>query len=119
MAKKLFVGNLAWSVTDESLANFFGQVGKVVSARVVRDKYSDRSKGFGFVEMSTDAEAEEAKTKLNKKELEGRPVNVSDAREQPAVPATSPVPAVQEETEPQSPKTEEVEIREPEVPQSE
>lgn len=80
MAAKLFVGSLAWATTDESLAAFFSQVGTVVSAQVVKDRYSGRSKGFGFVEMSSPEEAERAKTELNGKELDGRPINVSEAR---------------------------------------
>lgn len=79
---KLFVGNLAWATNDDSLRNFFSQVGTVVSAQVIVDKFSGRSKGFGFVEMSSDEEAEKAKAELNGKELDGRAVNVSEARPQ-------------------------------------
>ncbi len=80
MANKLFVGSLAWSATDDDLANFFGSAGTVVSAKVIMDRDTNRSKGFGFVEMSTDDEAKAAIDKLNGKELNGRPVAVSEAR---------------------------------------
>ena len=82
MATKLFVGGLAWATNDDSLKNFFSTVGTVVSATVIMDKYTGKSKGFGFVEMSTEAEAETAKTKLNGGELDGRAISVSDARPQ-------------------------------------
>lgn len=81
MATKLFVGGLAWATRDDSLKNFFSQAGTVVSAQVIMDKYSGKSKGFGFVEMSNEKEAEEAK-KLNGQALDGRTVSVSDARPQ-------------------------------------
>lgn len=80
MANKLFVGSLAWTATDDDLANFFGEAGTVVSAKVIVDRDTNRSKGFGFVEMSTDEEAKAAVDKLNGKELNGRPVAVSEAR---------------------------------------
>jgi RNA recognition motif-containing protein len=79
---KLFVGNLAWATTDESLGNFFASCGTVVSAQVIKDKFSGRSKGFGFVEMSSAEEAEKAKAELNGKDLDGRAINVSEARPQ-------------------------------------
>jgi len=80
MANKLFVGSLAFSATDDDLAQFFAQAGNVVSAKVITDRDSGRSKGFGFVEMSTDEEAKTAIDTLNGKELGGRAVNVSEAR---------------------------------------
>ncbi|MCL4357358.1 RNA-binding protein [Patescibacteria group bacterium] len=82
MANKLFVGSLAWSATDDDLANFFSGVGTVVSAKVIVDRDTNRSKGFGFVEMSNDEEAKAAIDKLNGQELNGRPVSVSEARPQ-------------------------------------
>ena len=60
MAKKLFVGGLSWNTTDDQLKEFFSEAGEVVSANVITDKYSGRSKGFGFVEMSSEKEAKEA-----------------------------------------------------------
>lgn len=82
MASKLFVGGLAWATRDDSLKNFFSTVGTVVSAQVIIDKYTGKSKGFGFVEMSTEKEAEEAITKLNGQALDGRNIAVSEARPQ-------------------------------------
>ncbi len=82
MANKLFVGSLAWSATDDDLAKFFSSVGTVVSAKVIVDRDTNRSKGFGFVEMSSDAEAQAAIDKLNGQDLSGRPVAVSEARPQ-------------------------------------
>jgi RNA recognition motif-containing protein len=80
MATKLFVGSLAFSATDDDLAQFFASAGTVVSAKVVIDRDTNRSKGFGFVEMSTDDEAKAAIQQLDGKELNGRAVNVSEAR---------------------------------------
>ena len=81
MATKLYVGSLAYSVKDEELEEFFASVGSVVSAVVIKDKFSGQSKGFGFVEMSSEKEAKEAIKELNEKELGGRPIRVSEARE--------------------------------------
>ncbi len=81
MGTKLFVGGLSWDTTDDSLKNFFASAGNVVSANVIVDKMSGRSKGFGFVEMSTEAEATEAMNK-NGQELDGRTIAVSEARPQ-------------------------------------
>jgi RNA recognition motif-containing protein len=80
MVKKLHVGNLAYSVSDDSLKDAFSQFGTVQSATVVKDKISGRSKGFGFVEMSTEAEAADAIAKMNKFELDGRTMFVSESR---------------------------------------
>jgi cold-inducible RNA-binding protein len=80
MATKLFVGSLAWAVDDDKLKDFFSAAGTVVSANVIKDRDSGRSKGFGFVEMSSDEEAKAAVDQLNGKDLEGRAVNVSEAR---------------------------------------
>lgn len=82
MAKKLFVGGLSWDTTDATLRDLFAQAGTVVSANVITDKFTGKSRGFGFVEMATDAEAEEAKQKLNGQQLDGRAITVNDARPQ-------------------------------------
>ena len=82
MANKLFVGSLAWTATDDDLAQFFAEAGTVVSAKVIVDRDTNRSKGFGFVEMSSDEEAKKAIDTLNGKDLGGRPVAVSEARPQ-------------------------------------
>lgn len=78
--KKLFVGSLPWSVNDDQLKEIFSQAGNVVSAQVVKDRDTGRSKGFGFVEMSTDEEAAAAVEKLNNSDVDGRNIFVSIAR---------------------------------------
>lgn len=80
MGKKLYVGNLPFSATDQLLADTFSQCGKVESAKIIMDRDSGRSKGFGFVEMTTDAEAADAITKFNGAEYEGRTIVVNEAR---------------------------------------
>lgn len=80
MATKLFVGSLSWNVNDSQLKDFFAAAGNVVSATVIMDRETNRSKGFGFVEMSSDDEAKAAIDQLNGKELDGRAVTVSEAR---------------------------------------
>lgn len=82
MANKLFVGNLAYSVTEEELTNEFSAFGEVTSAKLITDRDSGRSKGFAFVEMSTDEEAAEAIKQMNGKEISGRAVVVSEAKPQ-------------------------------------
>jgi len=83
MATKLFVGGLAWATTDDGLKSFFSQAGQVVSATVITDRFSGRSKGFGFVEMTTDEEATEAIKKFNGAELDGRKIIVNEAKPKP------------------------------------
>lgn len=80
MATNLFVGSLSWGVTDDQLSEFFSSVGTVVSAKVIVDRETNRSKGFGFVEMSNDDEAKAAVEKLNNAELDGRAITVNEAR---------------------------------------
>lgn len=80
MATKLFVGSLSYGVDSQQLNDFFSTVGTVVTADVISDRNSGQSKGFGFVEMSTDEEAKEAVKQLNNKELDGRSIIVSEAR---------------------------------------
>lgn len=80
MSKKLYVGNLPYSYTNESLSQLFSEAGTVVSAEIIIDRYSGRSRGFGFVEMSTDEEAKKAIETMNKKEVEGRAITVNEAR---------------------------------------
>lgn len=80
MATKLFVGSLAWATNDDSLKDFFSAAGTVVSASVIIDRDTNRSKGFGFVEMSSDEEAKAAVDQLNGKDLDGRAIVVSEAR---------------------------------------
>lgn len=80
MASKLFVGSLSWNTTDDQLKDFFATAGTVVSATVIVDRETNRSKGFGFVEMSSDEEAKAAIDQLNNKELDGRTIVVNEAR---------------------------------------
>ncbi len=80
MGNKLYVGNLAYSVRDDALQESFGQFGTVVSAKVMMDRETGRSKGFGFVEMGSDAEAQAAINGMNGQPLEGRPLVVNEAR---------------------------------------
>ena len=82
MGKKLFVGNLSWDVRDEQLKEAFSAVGTVEEAVVIMDRMKNRSKGFGFVTMSTEEEAQKAMEALNGQEIDGRAVNVSLAREE-------------------------------------
>ena len=78
--KKLFVGSLPWGVDDAQLAQIFSQAGTVVSAQVVKDRETGRSRGFGFVEMSSDEEAQAAVANLNGTEVDGRKIVVNIAR---------------------------------------
>jgi RNA recognition motif-containing protein len=80
MSKKLYVGNLPYSTNDEELKEHFTEMGEVEDAKVIMDKMSGRSRGFGFVTMTNDEEAETAIEKRNGVELEGRPLVVNEAR---------------------------------------
>ena len=80
MGNKLYVGNLAYSVRDDSLQQAFGEFGAVTSAKVMMDRDTGRSKGFGFVEMGSDAEAQAAINGMNGQALEGRAIVVNEAR---------------------------------------
>ena len=80
MGKKIYIGNLSYGMNDESLANLFTSFGSVTSARIVTDRESGRSKGFGFVEMDDEGAANTAIEKLNGTEQMGRTINVSEAK---------------------------------------
>jgi cold-inducible RNA-binding protein len=80
MNNKIYVGNLGFSTTNETLSDTFAQYGTVQSARIVTDRDTNRSKGFGFVEMGTSQEAQSAITSLHGSDLEGRQLNVSEAK---------------------------------------
>ena len=82
MSKKLYVGNLPYSANDQSLMEAFSECGSVHSAKVITDRETGRSKGFGFVEMSTATEASSAISRFNGSEWEGRAMNVSEAKPQ-------------------------------------
>jgi|SRR6185369_2208015 RNA recognition motif-containing protein len=80
MGNKLYVGNLPFSATDDTLRDLFSQAGQVESARIITDRDTGRSKGFGFVEMSSDQEASEAIKRFNGQDMEGRSLTVNEAR---------------------------------------
>ena len=80
MGKKLYVGNLPYSITEASINEMFSQIGAVDSVRLITDRNSGRSKGFGFVEMVNDEDATRAISELNGKEVDGRALTVNEAR---------------------------------------
>lgn len=84
MGKKLYIGNLPFSATDQILTDTFSQCGKVESAKIIIDRDTGRSKGFGFVEMSTEAEAADVISKFNGADYDGRAMTVNEAK--PMVP---------------------------------
>src|SRR4029453_19444907 len=84
MGRKLFVGNLAFSTTSSDLESLFATVGTVESASVVNDRDTGRSRGFGFVEMSSQSEAARAVSELNGRDMGGRQISVAEAREREA-----------------------------------
>ena len=81
---KLYVGNLSWSIDDNALKELFASYGDVEEAVLIKDKFSGRSKGFGFVTFTDDAAAQKAIEEMNEKDIEGRPLTVSEAK--PMVP---------------------------------
>ncbi len=80
MAKNIYVGNLPWATTPDDLLALFGKYGKVVNTQVITDRDTGRSRGFGFVEMENDAEAQQAIEALNGFEQENRPLTVNEAK---------------------------------------
>lgn len=82
MTKKLYVGNLGYSVTTSMLEELFASVGEVTSVNVITDRMTGRSRGFAFVEMAESADAQKAITELNGRDLEGRAIKVAEARPQ-------------------------------------
>jgi len=80
MGKKLYVGNLAYSTTEDDLRDTFAKIGEVASAKLIIDPTNGRSKGFGFVEMATDDDAQKAISQLNGTDLHGRTITVNEAR---------------------------------------
>ena len=83
MAKNIYVGNLVWDATADDLLELFEKHGKVTRAQVITDRETGRSRGFGFVEMANDSEADQAITALNGYNMEGRALNVNEARPKP------------------------------------
>ena len=82
MAKKLYVGNLSYNMTEDDLRETFGKLGEVLSAKIIMDNETGRSKGFGFVEMATDEDGDKAITSLHGTSLLDRTITVSEARPQ-------------------------------------
>ncbi len=123
MATRLFVGNLPYSVTDQTLGEKFASAGTVVSANVITDRMSGRSKGFGFVEMGSDEEAKKAIETLNGADMEGRPLVVNEARPRPEgaggeAPAASSAPAEEAAPEAGAEEAPAETPAEPEVPET-
>ena len=82
MAKRLFVGNLSFKTTQEELEALFAEVGAVTSVTIIMDRFSGRSRGFGFVEMESEEEAQSAIERFNEYEFQGRPLTVNEAKPQ-------------------------------------
>ena len=80
MTKKLYVGNLPYTVNEDNLRELFGQVGEITSVSLITDRYTGQSKGFSFVEMSTEEEAQEAIKRFNGYSMDNRSLTVSEAR---------------------------------------
>lgn len=87
MAKKLFVGGLPWAIDDQGLANEFAKFGQVKEAKVINDRETGRSRGFGFVTFDNDAEADEAIKVMDQSLLGGRTINVNEAKERESRPS--------------------------------
>lgn len=83
MSKKLFIGGLAWATKDDSLFTAFSEFGEVTEAKVILERDTGRSRGFGFVTMADDAAADEAIANMDGKELDGRAIKVSEAQDRP------------------------------------
>ena len=111
MAKKLFVGNLSFDLSQDQFKDIFAAYGAVISANIVMDKFSGRSKGFGFVEFENDADAMKAMAELNDSEQAGRNIAVKEAitrTEEPAAEqAVAEEPVAEEPVKPEQPGTEE------------
>jgi cold-inducible RNA-binding protein len=80
MGRRLYVGNLAWTVTDQDLHDAFSEAGQVDSSQVIMDRATNRSRGFGFVEMANDEAADAAVKTLNGRDIKGRPIRVNEAQ---------------------------------------
>lgn len=83
MAQKIYVGNMSYGTTEDTLSQIFSEYGEVLSVAIIKDRYTDQSKGFGFVEMADEAAAEQAIQTLNGSELDGRRVRVNPAEDKP------------------------------------
>ncbi len=83
MAKKIYVGNMNYNTSEDTLRQLFAQYGEVVPVNVITDRYTGRAKGFGFVEMASEDAARSAMTALNGKEVDGRQLKVNEANDKP------------------------------------
>jgi RNA recognition motif-containing protein len=83
MAKKIYVGNMSYNTSEDTLRQLFAQYGEVASVNVITDRYTGRAKGFGFVEMATDDAARAAMAALNGREVDGRQLKVNEANDKP------------------------------------
>ena len=83
MSKKIYVGNLNYATTEDTLKNSFASFGEVASAVIIKDRFTDQSKGFGFIEMTDEGAADTAIAEMNGKEIDGRRVRVNIAEERP------------------------------------
>ena len=90
MGRKLYVGNLSFSATEDELRQYFAQAGTPETVSIVKDRATGRSRGFGFVEMSSDTEAQEAISQLDGKDFKGRPLKIDEARSKPQGSSTGP-----------------------------
>lgn len=90
MSKKIYIGNLSYTTKEDSLSNYFSSYGEVLSSVIIKDKFTEQSKGFGFVEMADDSAADRAIAELNGREIDGRKVRVNFAEEKPSRPARRP-----------------------------
>jgi RNA recognition motif-containing protein len=86
MSKKIYVGNLNYATTEDTLSSLFSQYGEVTSSVIIKDRYTEQSKGFGFIEMSDDQAADAAIATLNGKEVDGRRIRVNVAEDKPRRP---------------------------------
>ena len=91
MSKRIYIGNLSYTTKEDTLNNYFSSYGNVLSSTIIKDKFTEQSKGFGFIEMEDDSAAQKAISELNGREIDGRKVRVSFAEEKPRPPRSSPV----------------------------
>jgi cold-inducible RNA-binding protein len=82
MQKKLYVGGLSYNTDEETVRNLFGQAGEIIAVNIIKDKFTNQSRGFGFVEMATEAQAAEAIKLFNGKQLDGRSLTVNESKPQ-------------------------------------
>lgn len=89
MSKRIYIGNLSYTTKEDTLNNYFSSYGNVLSSTIIKDKFTEQSKGFGFIEMEDDSAAQKAISELNGREIDGRKVRVSFSEEKPRPPRSS------------------------------